>query len=192
MPAGGLSFDKIHWVHTPKKNDFFIHAKIISRKFRGKFLDFIKLAYRNGELNLKGSLACLGSVGKFSHFIHNLYAKEWVVNIQPPFAKPEKVLEYLSRYVFRVAISDRRISEVKDGKVNFSWKDYRTGLFRPMKLEIDEFYCTCFHRGFSKSVITGFFPAATANKTSKQHAPSWKKKRYFPGNRPSKTDAMCG
>jgi hypothetical protein len=41
--------------------------------------------------------------------------------------------------VFRIAITDRRILEVKDGKVRFSWKDSRTGLFREMKLETDEF-----------------------------------------------------
>jgi hypothetical protein len=62
-----------------------------------------------------------------------------VVNIQKPFGRTEKVLEYLSRYVFRIAITDRRIIEVKDGKVLFSWKDYRTGLFRKMHLDIDEF-----------------------------------------------------
>jgi len=62
-----------------------------------------------------------------------------VVNVQKPLGKPEKILEYLSRYVFRIAITDRRILEVKDGKVRFSWKDNRTGLFRQMKLDIDEF-----------------------------------------------------
>jgi hypothetical protein len=75
----------------------------------------------------------------FSNFTYALKQKEWVVNIQAPFGKPEKVLEYLSRYVFRIAITDRRIKEVKDGKVKFSWKDYRTGMFREMKLDIDEF-----------------------------------------------------
>ncbi len=62
-----------------------------------------------------------------------------MVNIQAPFGNPNKVLEYLSRYVFRIAISDRRIMEVKNGKVYFTWKDYRTGLFRKMCLDIDEF-----------------------------------------------------
>ena len=62
-----------------------------------------------------------------------------MVNIQAPFGKPEKVLEYLSRYVFRIAITDKRIKEVKDGKVKFSWKDYRTGLFSEMRLDVDEF-----------------------------------------------------
>jgi hypothetical protein len=64
---------------------------------------------------------------------------EWIVNIQPPIGNPEKILEYLSRYVFRIAISDNRIKSVKNGRVNFTMKDYRTGLFRPMSLDIDEF-----------------------------------------------------
>jgi hypothetical protein len=68
-----------------------------------------------------------------------LYQKQWVVNVQKPMGKPERILEYLSRYVFRIAITDRRIIEVKDGKVLFSWKDYRTGRFHRMKLEVDEF-----------------------------------------------------
>jgi len=139
MPAGGLSLDNGHWVHTNKKDDFFIHFKVLSRKFRGKFLALLEKAYQKGELVFKGKLAPLGEKVIFSALTNRLYKKEWVVNIQKPFGKPEKVLAYLSRYVFRIAITDRRIIEVKDGKIRFSWKDYRTGLFREMKLDIDEF-----------------------------------------------------
>jgi hypothetical protein len=139
MPAGGLGFDNGHWVHTNKKDDFFIHFKVLSRKFRGKFLDLLKQAYDKGELVFKGQLAAIAGKSNFSNFTYALKQKEWVVNIQAPFGKPEKVLQYLSRYVFRIAITDRRIIEVKDGKVRFSWKGYRTGLFREMKLETDEF-----------------------------------------------------
>lgn len=141
MPSGGLGFDKQHWVHPKKKkkNDFFIYVKVISRKFKGKYLDFLQKAYDNGELIFKGSMAPLAGKPKFSGLTKMLYRKEWVVNIQAPFGKPEKVLEYLSRYVFRIAITDRRIIEVKDGKVHFHYKDYRTRLFRKMELEIDEF-----------------------------------------------------
>jgi hypothetical protein len=139
MPAGGLSFDKEHWVHTRKKNDFFIYYKVLSEKFRGKFLDLLKQNYSKGELVFKGSLASIGGKAMFACFTDNLYKKEWVVNIQKPLGKPEKILEYLSRYVFRIAITDRRIIEVKNGKVLFSWKDYRSGLFRKMRLDTDEF-----------------------------------------------------
>jgi hypothetical protein len=126
-------------VHTTKKDDFFIHYKVLSRKFRGKFLALLKRAYNKGELNFKGNLSAISGKVRFENFTYALAQKEWVVNIQAPFGKPEKVLQYLSRYVFRIAITDRRILEVKDGKVRFSWKDYRTGLFREMKLETDEF-----------------------------------------------------
>lgn len=139
MPAGGLSFDRKHWIHPSKKNDFFIHVKVLSGKFQGKFLDMLKQAYFDGKIEFKGKLRGIAGKKQFSRFIDSLYQKKWVVNIQKPFGKPEKVLEYLSRYVFRIAITDRRIIQVKNGKVLFSWKDYRSGRFRKMSLDINEF-----------------------------------------------------
>ncbi len=140
MPAGGLSFDKTHWVHTRNSKDFFIHYKVLSKKFRGKFLDLLKTAYNKGELSFKGKLQSIGAKKKFMALHNTLYKKQWVVNIQKPFAHAEKVLEYLSRYVFRIAISDRRIVKVENGVVHFMVKDYsRNGIFRKQKLDIDEF-----------------------------------------------------
>jgi hypothetical protein len=139
MPAGGLSFDKQYWVHTYKKDDFFIHVNVLSNMFRGKFLHLPRQAYYKGLLEFKGKLLAISGKRKFSDFTYRPKQKNWAVNIQAPFGKPGKVLEYLSRYVFRIAITDRRIKEVKNGKVLFSWKDYRTGLFKEMKLDIDEF-----------------------------------------------------
>lgn len=140
MPAGGLSFDKTHWVHTQKANDFFIHHKIISKKFRGKFLDLLKKAYDKAELSFKGKTLSLKGKKNFMAFINSLYKKAWVVNIQKPFAHPGKVLEYLSRYVFRIAISDSRIERVENGMVCFTIKDYKqNGILRRIKLKINEF-----------------------------------------------------
>jgi len=139
MPAGGLSFDRNHWVHPQKKNDFFVFYKVISQKFRGKFLDLLNQAHSKGELQFYGSTRSLQNTSQFSKFKDQLHKKNWVVNIQAPFGSPVKVLEYLSRYVFRIAITNRRIIQLKDGKVIFTWKDYRTGHFRRMKLDVDEF-----------------------------------------------------
>jgi hypothetical protein len=139
MPAGGLGFDREHWVHVPAKNNFFIAGKILAKKFRGKFLYLLKQAKEKGELDFHGKLAGIKGPVQFNRFLTPLYKKDWVVNVQAPMGNPEKILEYLSRYVFRIAITDRRIIEVKDGKVRFSWKDYRTGRFREMKLDVDEF-----------------------------------------------------
>jgi hypothetical protein len=42
-----------------------------------------------------------------------------------PFASPEQVLRYLSRYAHRVAISNWRLVSADDKNVSFGWKDYR-------------------------------------------------------------------
>lgn len=140
MPSGGLSFDRNHWVHPSKSKGFFIHHKVLSSKFRGKFLDLLQKAYNNGKLSFKGKLNSIGGKKNFTALLSRLYKKAWVVNIQKPFAHPEKVLEYLSRYVFRIAISDRRIEKVEDGMVHFTVKDYKNnGRFRKLKLQINEF-----------------------------------------------------
>lgn len=139
MPAGGLSFDRDHWVHVPDKNNFFIAGKVLAKKFRGKFLDMLKQSKEKEELVFHGKLADIKGPVQFDRFLTPLYQKDWVVNVQKPMGNPEKILEYLSRYVFRIAITDRRILKVKDGKVHFSWKDYRTNSFRQMKLDTDEF-----------------------------------------------------
>lgn len=139
MPAGGISFDREHWVHVPDKNNFFIAGKVLAAKFRGKFLSMLKQLKEKGELGFHGKLAGIKGPVQFNNFLTPLYAKDWVVNVQKPMGSPEKILEYLSRYVFRIAITDRRILKVRDGKVRFSWKDYRTGRFREMKLDIGEF-----------------------------------------------------
>jgi len=136
MPAGGLSFDKNHWVHVDKKDDFFVHYKVLSEKFKGKYLCFLAGAFSKGSLALSGALK---SKKNFDNFCWPLKQMKWGVNIQPPFGKPEKVLEYLSRYVFRIAISNHRILKVENGKVFFSWKNYRNNRFGTMKLDTDEF-----------------------------------------------------
>jgi hypothetical protein len=47
-----------------------------------------------------------------------------VVFAKPPFGGPEQVLKYLARYTHRVAISNRRLLSIEDGRVRFEYKDY--------------------------------------------------------------------
>ncbi len=103
-------------------------------------MDLLLRAYDKAELSFKGKLNSIRGKKNFAALLGPLYNKAWVVNIQKPFAHPQKVLEYLSCYVFRSAISDRRIDKVEGGKVHFSVKDYKlNGIFRKMKLNVDEF-----------------------------------------------------
>lgn len=194
MPAGGLSFDREHWIHIPDKNKFFIAGKVLAKKFRGKFLDMLKQAREKGELFFHGKLANIKGPVQFNRFITPLYKIKWAVNIQKPMGNPEKILEYLSRYVFRIAITDRRILEVKDGKVRFSWKDNRTNRYREMKLEIDEFMrrflLHVLPKGFFKVRYYGIFSVhyrkqniETAKQLLAQQAEEQKEEVLEDGNR---------
>ena len=54
-----------------------------------------------------------------------LQDSDWVVYAKAPFGGPDRVLDYLGRYTHRVAISNHRLKELKDGKVTFAYKDYK-------------------------------------------------------------------
>jgi hypothetical protein len=125
VTGGGLSDDKKKWISSKKK--FFIHVKVISKRFRSIFLKQLKTAYKNGELLFPGKIEELSDHHKFQTLIDNLYKKEWVVFSKRPFKKPETVLEYLSRYTYKVAISNHRIIKVEDDHVYFRYKDYADG-----------------------------------------------------------------
>jgi hypothetical protein len=65
---------------------------------------------------------------------------EWVVYAKRPFGGPEQVLKYLARYTHRVAISNRRLLSMENGRVTFEWKDYAAGnQTKTMTLEAVEF-----------------------------------------------------
>src|ERR1700704_3306178 len=65
---------------------------------------------------------------------------DWVVYAKPPFGGPEQVLAYLGRYTHRVAIANSRLLSLADGKIRFTWKDYRAdGKTKVMTLDADEF-----------------------------------------------------
>ena len=71
---------------------------------------------------------------------NRLWAQNWVVYSKPPFAGPQQVLDYLGRYTHRVAISNHRIVEVKNGKVTFHYRDRKhNDTVKLMTLEADEF-----------------------------------------------------
>ena len=125
VPGGGLSFDTKRWISSREK--FFIPVKVLSRLFRGKVLFYLKEAHIKDKLEFHGSVKYLSEEREFNMFMDSLYKKEWVVYSKPPFKNAEHVLEYLGRYTHRVAISNNRITDIKDGKVTFRYKDYKDG-----------------------------------------------------------------
>ena len=76
-----------------------------------------------------------------------------VVFAKPPFAGPEQVLGYLGRYTHRVAIANSRLLGLDNGRVSFTWKDYRQdGKTKVMTLSADEFI----RRFLQHTVPSGF------------------------------------
>jgi hypothetical protein len=122
VTGGGLSFDDTEWI--PTKHDFFIPVRVMSRLFRGKFLNYLKQAYSDQELKLIGNISFFAKHSRFQELLNGLYEKEWVVYCKQPFKSPEFVLDYLGRYTHRIAISNQRISKFENGKVTFKWRDY--------------------------------------------------------------------
>ena len=123
IPSGGLSLDGVKWISSRK--DFFIPVKVLSKKFRGKFLYYLKREYYNNpKLKFVDDAEDLKYKDIFQCFIDKLYNKNWVVYCKPPFGSAEHVIEYLGRYTHRVAISNNRIVAFENGYVVFKWRDY--------------------------------------------------------------------
>jgi hypothetical protein len=125
IPAGGLSPDHSHWVRS--RQQFFLPRKVLSRVFRGKFVEGLKRAFRHGKLGFHGRIRHLAKPKIFRVFLRSLFAKDWVVYAKKPFGGPEHVLHYLARYTHRVAISNHRLISMAADQVTFRWKDYAHG-----------------------------------------------------------------
>jgi hypothetical protein len=122
-PGGGLSGDATTWIAA--RSNFLVHVNALARLFRGKLLAMLVGAHEDGELKFFNTHAGLADGAAFKRFLAPLRRIKWVVYCKAPFAGPEAVLRYLSRYTHRVAISNRRLVAADDGGVSFRWKDYR-------------------------------------------------------------------
>jgi predicted Zn-ribbon and HTH transcriptional regulator len=151
VPGGGLSACN-KWVNSKKK--FFLPIKVLSRKFRGKFLFYLKKAYYENAIHFYGSQEHLVNERDFESFLSLLYKKEWVAYCKAPFKSADHVVEYLGRYTHRVAISNNRILKEENGQVTFKWRDYRdSNKEKLMSVSTEEFI-----RRFLTHVLpSGFF-----------------------------------
>ena len=125
VTGGGMSMDGNSFIESSSK--FFLPVKVVSRKFRGKFLCYLKKAYNKGKLKLPGDLEYLKRPFEFANLLYKLHNMEWVVYTKEPFSSPENVLKYLGRYTHRVTISDARIKAFDNGMVTFEYTDRKDG-----------------------------------------------------------------
>ncbi|MFQ5956047.1 MAG: IS91 family transposase, partial [Kiloniellales bacterium] len=123
VPGGGISRDGTRWLSC--RPGFFLPVRVLSRLFRRLFLDKLTAAHDAGYLGFFNDLADLEERDAFAGYLSPLRNIEWVVYAKRPFAGPQAVLAYLSRYTHRVAIANSRLIALDDAGVTFTWKDYR-------------------------------------------------------------------
>jgi hypothetical protein len=138
VPAGALSFDQKHW--RPARQNFLFPVKALSVVFRGKFLDLFKKAFARNKLLFVGQTASLADSVAFNLLINALRKKTWIVYAKKPFGSPVHVLDYLGRYIHRVALSNDRIVSAYNGAVTFSYHDRKNhDRKKTMTLDAHEF-----------------------------------------------------
>ena len=138
VAGGGLSPNGTRWISC--RPNFFLPVRVLARLFRRLFLDHLVKAFDAGELQFFSSLEPLWGRHAFLRFLAPARKTEWMVYVKPPFGGPEKVLKYVARYTHRVAISNDRLIDIDDRKVQFHWKDYRdNSRHKIMELAADEF-----------------------------------------------------
>ncbi len=138
VPGGGISPDGARWIGC--RPGFFLSVRVLSRLFRRLFLEALHKSFEADALQFFSSLEPLRDEAAFTAYLAAAAKTEWVVYAKAPFGGPAQVLRYLGRYTHRVAISNNRLLDLKDGRVRFLWKDYRQeGATRVMNLEAEEF-----------------------------------------------------
>lgn len=118
VTAGGLAGDGSSWIDS--KPGFLVPVRALSVIFRAKFCAGLKKAGLLGEV------------------CSSLWKKKWVVHCQHA-GRGEKVLDYLARYVFRIAISNSRLESLDNGVVRFRYRDNRTHQMRRVTLPAEDF-----------------------------------------------------
>jgi hypothetical protein len=123
VPGGGISLDGKRWIST--RPAFLLPVHVLSKLFRRLFLTKLIELHAARRLQFFGDHVGLNERRPFLRHIAPLRKKNWIVYAKAPFAGPEAVLAYLSRYTHRVAISNRRLISLDEAGVTFRYKDYR-------------------------------------------------------------------
>ena len=140
VPGGGIALDGSRWISS--RPAFLLPVRVLGKLFRRLFLTRLLQLHDAGRLAFFGSLAQLADRRAFLQHLGPARKARWVVYAKPPFAGPQAVLAYLSRYTHRVAISNRRLLGFDEAGVTFRYKDYRRGdpdRQQVMTLATDEF-----------------------------------------------------
>ena len=186
LSAGGWDDKNLIWVEPKYLNSgFFISQKVLAACFKKHFLFAFLALWEEGNLLLPKDLMQLNNPDDFKAFYNKIaFNKKWVVKIMPPLDNPQRVIDYLGRYIYRIAITDNRIKEINenDRKVIFEYKDYAAQLdpisrvkddklpppVKTMPLDAIEFIRRfsqhVLPKGFQKTRYSGIYATASRKK----------------------------
>jgi hypothetical protein len=138
LVGGGISLDQNQFKSFKKK--FFLPIKMLSRVYRAKLLEGLKLLYHNGDLDLPNNIKPLEKLEEFQVLIDNLFNKDWVVYSKRVFKRAKHVIKYLGRYTHKIAIYANRITNFDENFVTFEYHDRRDkNRKKELTLEREEF-----------------------------------------------------
>ena len=113
VTGGGLAVDGQRWIAAASEFLFPVH--VLAALFRGKVLDGLARARREGRLVLAPE-----DQGRAARRRTDApHRSRWVVYAKRPFGGAEQVYRYLGRYTHRVAISNARILSATRDAVTF-------------------------------------------------------------------------
>jgi hypothetical protein len=110
VPAGGFSEDGSRWVSFEPK---VLPVAALRKRFRLLLCRALKEAARKGKFD------CLPSTVRVEQLLAKVRTRCWKVYAESPFGGPANLLEYLSRYMYRVAITNDRIESYDNHRVTF-------------------------------------------------------------------------
>jgi hypothetical protein len=134
MACGVLASDG-QWATPARKPDFLFPVQALSKVFRGKFMAALAAARQDGKIEHDPQ----GADTDWSARQKQLYKHHWVVYAKTPLGGPAQVLEYLSRYTHRTAISNERVRHVSETEVAFNVRADDKGGKRLVRLDGVEF-----------------------------------------------------
>jgi hypothetical protein len=123
VPGGGIALDGSRWISS--RPAFLLPVRVLGKLFRRLFLTRLVALHDAGRLAFFGAIAHLAERRAFLRHLSPVRRKRWVIYAKAPFAGPQAVLAYLSRYMHRVAISNSRLIRLDESGVTFRYKDYR-------------------------------------------------------------------
>jgi hypothetical protein len=127
-----MARDGSHWIRS--RPACLLPVRVLGKLFRRLFLTRLIALHEAGRLVFFGSMAHLVDRRTFLRHLSSVRKKRWVVYAKAPFAGPEAVLAYLSRYTHRVAISNRRLIAFDETGVTFRYQGYRRDGADPQQL----------------------------------------------------------